>query len=214
LPGKIFVEPIWFTKTFDPANCGCDLLDADDTFIEDISADLIADGSSVEHNVFATIHRLCTLRISRELVWGSQRVRPWLTLSSDGVSWVLWPLGVFVLTTPETEVSESPRVFEVQGYDKLQVLDTPLSSTYSLAAGDPVIAAVEALIAAAGETSINIDQTAAATVAAGTQTYSILDEEWTTLRVCNDLLDSIGYRGLWCDENGAYRSEPYRSSTT
>src|SRR4029077_12625555 len=39
-----------------------------------------------------------------------------------------------------------------------------------------------------------------------------LDTEHTTstwLNVINDLLAAIGYRGLWCDENGNYRADPY-----
>lgn len=224
---------------------GCDLLDSDSVFIEDISADVVASGSSVELGVYNTIHRTCTLNVSRELQWGSQRVKPYMLLSEgigrpayyerltdeDGAplttedgeplfgdlvaavepTFYRFPLGVFVLTTPELAVGDDTPTFSVQGYDLLQVLDTPYGRTYTLEAGGAVIAAVEALITAAGETS-SIDQTAAATVAAGTMSYNVLDtEDWSTLRICNDLLESIGYRALYADAQGVFRSEPYRS---
>ena len=134
-----------------------------------------------------------------------------MLISSDNTEWVSWPLGVFVLETPQRVVTGSDvATWEVQGYDLLQVLNTPLGASYTLAAGTAIIPAVEALIVGAGETS-SIDQTAVATTAATTVSFNFLEEAWTVLTVCNALLDQIGYRAIHADRNGVFRSAPYRS---
>jgi hypothetical protein len=189
-------------------DAGLDLLDADDTLIEDISADLVADGSRVSRGMLNTVHGSCQLGIARQLVWGSQRVRPYLLLSSDGDVWYRWNLGVYVLATPEMQVGVTPQVWLVDGFDKLDVLNTPLGATVSVASGATILAAVEDLIAATGETRVSLDQASAAEVAATVRVFSVVDD-WSTLTVCNDLLASIGYRGLWVDRDGVIRSGPY-----
>ena len=187
-------------------DAGLDLLDADDNFIMDLTDDLIVDGSSVSLGVYRTIHRTAQLKISRELQWGSQRLRPYLLLSSDDTTWYRWPLGVFLPSVPECQVGESPQVWDVACMDKLDVLNTPYGSSYSLAVSSNVIDAVEALITAAGETSFAFEPSTAVTPAL--RAYSIVDD-WTTLTIINDLLESIGFRALWVDANGTYRSGPY-----
>lgn len=221
-------------------DAGLELLDSDDVFIEDITDDFIADGSSIDLAIYRTVHRVATVNVSRELQWGSQRLRPYLLLSSgfdtpghyerlltdDGAPLLTddgepllgdyvapvpatryrWNLGVYVMSTPERVVQESPPVWDVDCFDKLDVLNTPHGSTYSLAAGENVVAAVEALIAAAGESKVNIEPSSQVT--ASVRVLSIVDD-LTTLQVCNDLLDSIGYRALYCDRDGWYRAEPY-----
>lgn len=220
-------------------DAGLELLDADDNVIEDISDDLAPEGSMVERGMYRTLHGTCRLRISRELQWGWQRVRPYLLLASnlsnqdyllddggdrltddDGVplvsgAWVeptyyRWNLGVFLLDTPERVIGESPQTWDVEGYDKLDVLNTPHGSTYTISAGDPILAAVEALIAGAGEAKVDIDQTEAAATAPGERVFSVIDD-WSTLGICNELLSMVGYRALSVDRDGWFRSEPYRS---
>ena len=227
-------------------DAGLELLDADDNLIEDITSDFLADGSTIERGIYRTVHGTARLRVSRELVWGSQRLRPYLLLSStypprdaftptlltesgevmltEGGDPILgvetrpaspatfyrWNLGVFLMSTPERVVQESPPVWDVDCFDKLDVLNTPYGSTYSLAAGENVVEAVEAIIAAAGESKVNIEPSDAVT--ASVRVLSIVDN-LTTLQVCNDLLDSIGHRSLWVDRDGFYRAEPYVSPT-
>ena len=187
------------------------LLDSSDVLIEDVTADFQAEGSSIERSMYATIHGTATLRVSRALQWGSQRLAPKLLLSSNGSDWYRWSMGVFVPSVPTRQLGDTPVTYDVDCMDKLDILNTPHGSTYSLDAGDPILAAVAALITGAGETKINIDQTASATVAASQMTFSLLEEQFTTLGICNKLLDAVGYRGLWCDPDGYYRSAPYRA---
>jgi len=49
---------------------GCELLDGNDLFLSDISADVVAAGSEVDRSNYATIHGTCKLDISRALQWG------------------------------------------------------------------------------------------------------------------------------------------------
>lgn len=209
-------------------SAGLELYDADENFIEDISDDLL--GGTVDRGNYRTIHSTCRLSISRQLLWGSQRVRPYLTLSNAetvGGNWNdgnwndgLWAgtvgvtarfyLGTFLLSTPERRVGESPVVYEVDGYDKLEILNHPHGSTFSAVAGDAYLTTVANLITATGESNVLLDQTAAATTLPTARVWQI-DEQTTTLNIINDLLGSVGYRALWVDQDGFYRSEPYVS---
>lgn len=184
---------------------GLDLLNPDDTLNEDIS-DWLVDGV-VEHNNYRKIHTTCRLVIGRELVWSSQRVRPYMTLSSRvlGLS-RRYNVGVYLLTTPERTVGSSSSLFVVEGYDKLLLLDTPYGTSYPATVGDLYLADhIETLLA--GEATI-VDQTAAADTLPSSRVWP-LDEQTTTLRIVNDFHAAINYRGVWVDWDGKFRVEPY-----
>lgn len=190
-------------------DAGLDLLDSNDVLIRDISADLVAKGSEIAHNVYATIHGTCTLKVARSLLWGSQRVRPWMRVTDTVTGATLRKnLGVYLPIVPSRPVGSTPIEYAVRGFDKLEVLNHSYGASYSLAVGAPILAAVRALIIAAGETAILIDSTGDAKVQATARVWP-LDERTFTIHIINDLLDSVGYRGLWCDLDGNYRSEPY-----
>ena len=110
-------------------SAGLELLDSTNGYVDDISEDLVVDGSKVSHDGRATIHRSCSLKLQRTLAWGRDRVRPYVTLSNAAVS-ARFNLGVFVLTTPRTRKGEEPATWDVTGYDLLSVLDEPIGDTY------------------------------------------------------------------------------------
>lgn len=62
---------------------GLDLLNERDEFVEDISDWLDPDGSVVEFDADRQIRVTARLKISRELNWACNRVRPWITLTAD-----------------------------------------------------------------------------------------------------------------------------------
>lgn len=185
---------------------GCELLDADDTFLDDISADLQPAGSLVDRRMYATVHGGCRLRLSRQLDWGSQRLRPYMLLSDGHVS-ARFDLGVYLPSTPVRPIGETPETYDVEGYDKLEVLDTPVGKTVRVAAGTAVVAQVRTFLNDLGEPSHSIESSDATLPS---DRLWPLDERTTWLHVINDLLGTIGYRGLWCDWGGRYRSETYR----
>ena len=193
-------------------DAGCDLLDADDNLIADITDDFVPANSSVDRAIYRTVHGTARLTIDRDIQWGSQRLRPFVLISDDDTTWVRWNLGVYLPSTPERSVTGSgPAPFNVACMDKLDVLNTPHGTSVSVAPTDFPLSEVETLITGAGESKVNLDQTAAATAAGSTQTFSIVDEDQTTLQICNALLDSVGYEALWVDRDGWFRSNPYRS---
>jgi hypothetical protein len=188
---------------------GLELLDSSDALIEDISDDLDPFGSTVQRGNLKKIHGFCKLRIARDLVWSSQRLKPYLTLTDlDGAS-LRYDLGVYLPETPTRVAGESPQTFMVDGYDKLTILDTPRAASYEAASGAGVIATVETLLA--GE-SHAIDQTEVGRTLPSQRVWP-LDVKSTTLAIINDLLLSIGYRGLYADRLGTFRSEPWQSPT-
>jgi hypothetical protein len=195
-------------------DAGCDLLDADDGFVEDISGDLVAAGSSVGRGIYRTLHGSCRLNLSRELSWGSARLRPYMLVSADGgtSTWFRQNLGVYLPSTPEREIGPIPAIWEVSAFDKLDILNTPHGSTYSVASGGGIIAAVESLITGAGEAKVAIDQTAVAVTAPAELVFPLADDA-TTLQIVNELLDAVGMRALQVDREGWFRSIPYRSPT-
>jgi len=182
------------------------LLDADLAYIDDITDDFVPAMSSVSMSIDRAVHRTARLAVSRQLVWGSQRLKPYLLLSDDKVTWYRWPLGVFLPSMPQRRAGSSPEVYEVDCFDPLDVLNSQAAAT-SVASGDNVVDAVEALITAEGESHTI---TASSTTASSDRPYPIADN-WTSLDIANDLLESIGYEKLWANAAGVCRSAPYRS---
>lgn len=187
---------------------GCRLLDGQDNFILELGEDFAPDGSEVSRNVYATIHGTARLRVARLLAWQVHRLQPWIRVTAADGATVERNLGVYVLANPVRNPREAPETFDVQAYDKLQVLNYPLGYSVSLAAGEPVLPWVRGLIAEAGESKVAIDSLDEGKVAAALKVWPV-QEARSRLTVINEALALIGYRGLWVDRDGWYRSEPY-----
>lgn len=197
---------------------GAEEVDASLNFAVDLTPDLV-DGA-VKRQMYARVHGTCDLELSRELAWGTALVRPFMILKSSNLS-ARFNLGVFSLETPVRDsVHESIETYSVTGYDRLYFLDRPVGDTYFVMQGTGYLKAVEDAIAAAGLTGVLLDSTAAAKTLPVTQTWPLANtstsangedsssEPVTWLDIVNDLLKAIGYRGLWADERGFFRSEP------
>lgn len=191
---------------------GADLLDAQDRVVDDLSPVLA--GGVVERHNHAAVHGTCDLVLHRSLDWTSARVRPWQEVRAGSVA-VRRNLGVYVLTTPDQVVTdEDTPTYEVQGLDKLHLLQHEIGDTYVVPAGTTYLDAVRQAIVDAGVTGLPalFDGTAQATTLDAPRVWFLDPSSPATwLRVANDLLAEIGYRGLWVDQDGRYRSEPYQS---
>lgn len=146
--------------------------------------------------------------------------------------------GVFAMVTPQRKLGTSPALWDVTGYDRLYLLKRQVGDTYTVPADAYYLDAIRAAITASGLSAATalLDSSAAAKKLPAAMTWPLLKSagevsygatgdaggadstEITTsaesgpttwLRVINDLLAAIGYRGLWCDESGYFRSEPY-----
>lgn len=190
---------------------GCELLSPSLALVEDISADV--SGGSVKRDNLANAHGTCDLSISRVLAWGRDRVRPFMLLSSAtaGVTSARFNLGVYLpTTTPDTPLGESPITYKVTGFDQLHLLQDNIGDSYPVAAGTVVLTEVRAALIAAGITApVLLDSSGINSVLATDLPFPLTSSESPTwIKVINDLLAAISYRGIWCDENGAFRSEP------
>lgn len=191
---------------------GVDLLTPSLAFIESITDDVDAEGARVGRNMFANAHGSCDLTISRELAWGRDRVRPWMTLSSSllGISGVRFNQGVYVMSEPESSFGQTPRSWPVTGLDQLSLLGS-IGDSHSVLVGANVLAAVRTALTLGGWLApILLDSSGAAKTLTATMTWALTSSDSPTwLRVVNELLASIGYRGAWVDWDGALRSGPY-----
>lgn len=205
-------------STYLHVSYGCELLTPTLQVVEDMSADF--GGGTVTRTMDATIHGTAQVKMSRELVWGVDLIRPYMTVTDEQANTAArFNVGVFCLVTPDEDRGETPGTYNVQGYDRLYLLNRPIGDTYTVAAGVGYLAAVAAVIAAAGLTGVLLDTTAAAKTLPAPMTWPLIRDPNSTsstdnsnatwLRVVNDLLAAVNYRGMWCDENGFYRSAPY-----
>jgi hypothetical protein len=194
---------------------GLELLDASDTVVSDLSADLL--GGEVERHNYADVHGTVRLSVSRELAWTTDRVRPYLLLR-DPVTEIStrYNLGVYLLKTPERVLGESPPVFDVSGVDKVSLLQSVVGDTYVVPTGTSYLDAVTSAISAAGAGSrVNLGGPAVGTTLASPMVWALTESSQATwLNVVNDLLASVGYIGVWADSDGYFRSGPYATPLT
>ena len=184
------------------------LLDADESELADVSADL--SGAVVSHNNYRPIHGECRVSIARRLQWQRHRLRLSVSLTSyTEALTATWDRGVWVLSTPDRRLGEEPELFDVVGWDKTVLLDTPCGRTYSMPSGSTPLTVVEGILSTeiANAGTVTLDQTAVATA---TTTDRVWAADVTWLTIVNECLAVIGYEGIHCDESGSWRARPYR----
>ena len=184
---------------------GLEIIDINLTVIEDISDDLA--GGNVERQSYADMHGTARLRISREIDWGGDLLRPYIIVSGGGIE-ARFNLGAYHPTTPDHPLEASPPTFDVEGYDILLRLNQPVGDAFSMAAGEDYLVKAEEILISLGYTQYIIDQSRAGTLAPGNRVWAF-DDQITWLTIVNDLLGSIGYSGVWSDWNGRLRLESY-----
>lgn len=196
---------------------GLELVDSAGRVLEDLSEDLV--GGEVVRDNRAVVHGSASLSLSRRLVWGRDRVRPFMRLSNDAVS-ARFNLGVYVMTTPETVHGEDPETYEVECFDLLHLLQDGPGDTYVLeppSSGPPLtyIDAVNQVLTDSGVGApVRLDGTLQSTPIVVPMVWALTEEPVSWLRIVNDLLAEINYRGLWASPEGVLRSAPYADPAT
>lgn len=187
---------------------GLELVDVNGNVLDDLSEQLQS-GQITRHNL-ANIHGTCTLTVAQQLVWGRDKVRPYMVLSVPGIT-ARWNLGVYVLSTPDTVIGESLQTWSVTGSDLLYLLASPVGDSYSVASGANVLAAVRTAIGnAVPGATVLLDGTADSRTLPQAMVWPLTSSTISTwLDVVNGLLASVGYRGVWADWDGNYTSQPY-----
>jgi hypothetical protein len=187
---------------------GCELLTGMDLLVaEDITDDL--ESGSVTRASYASLHGSATLKLTRELPFGSSLLRPYLTLS-DGTAEARFNLGAYFTNTPARDLSEFPVSYSVECQDILAVLADPVGDAYAVAKNTSYLDAIESVLLSRGIVRYSIDRDAAAAVLPTDRTW-MFDESTTWLTVVNDLLGAIGYAGVWSDWDGFIRCTKYIS---
>lgn len=131
----------------------------------------------------------------------SARLRPVLVI--DGLPEI--PLGVFLISAAPEAWSATGRVLSLELLDRATVLDQDkVSESYTVDAATPILSAVAAVIASAGE-SIVVDAEETMTLAAP----MVWPAGTTKLQIVNDLLGALNYNSLWVDGLGAFQATPY-----
>jgi hypothetical protein len=219
---------------------GCELLNfdlslADATLTDDFEA---ASGDDIVWTGNSTVHRDCQITLSRRLDWGNALVRIYRTYT-DPLSRLTARAnrGVFVLMAPDTHVAETPQSWEVQGQDRLYLLNRQVGYSYVIASGTNVLSALAQVFADAGLTGVLIDSSRSAATLPSAMTWPLIQTTTDTSttsdaapapppdsgqgdttsgsgpatwqQIVNDLLGLINYRAVWCDENGYYICQPY-----
>lgn len=161
-------------------------------------------GGSVDYSAATSVKSRANLALvdnGQAINFLTDRVRPAIVI--DGVG--TFPLGVFVFSGAPEAWANTGRSWAATLLDKLSILDQDaVDTTYALDAGTVITTAVAALIATTGETNVAITPSTA-TLA----NPLAWDPGTSKLAIINDLLDAAGYFSLFCDQNGAYRGEPY-----
>jgi hypothetical protein len=186
----------------------------------DLSGNVLrAEQNVISHENYATVHGTCALTLDVDLQWGWDMVRPYMLISAPAipgqpaVNGMRFNLGCYVVTSPSYLLGEQAKR-PVVGYDPLYLLNNPIGSSYSVRAGANYLGTVNGIITA------QTTGWGGAFVADPTNNDDTLPSlmSWpldsthnatTWLNVINDLLAAIGYRGLWCDQDGNYRADPY-----
>lgn len=116
-----------------------------------------------------------------------------------------WPLGVYLVTTPEDQYSPDGVSRQLDLMDKLKILiDDKVEWTYTVPAGTVVTDRVKFLLGSTNETQVTVEDSDEVTQA--TLTWPVGTSK---LRIINDLLESINYFSVWVDLEGYFRVHPY-----
>lgn len=182
---------------------GYELLDKNDQTIGEIQAS----EARIYNNSEASIQRSIQLNTNndKEIDYSVDRLRPYMKLKI-GRDYVIYPLGVFLMSSPTRREEYGAIARRIEGYDKTQILaDDKFDTRYSIPAGTAYTAAVQTIVQSAGITKINIEQSAL-------ETQTILEFPLGTskLEACNELLTAINYMPIYADSYGYIRTAQYK----
>ncbi|WP_031405257.1 hypothetical protein [Geobacillus vulcani] len=183
-----------------------DLLNKNDQKIGEL--DSVIDGE-VSMASLDSIKRTARFRLKDrgEINWLSDRIQPFALLKMRDGKYIEFPLGIFLLSSPTRKDSNNNVYRDVEAYDGTLILrDDKFDTRYTVPAGTNYRQAVIDILASAGITKHNIEQTdkvlpVAMEFAPGTE----------KLEAINTLLQAINYTPIYVDVYGYFTSMTYRS---
>ncbi len=185
---------------------GLELVDRGLNVLADLSTDLI-DGE-VSRSNYATLHGSFSFSLATQLSWGSAVVRPYMLVGGEGMTTQRFNLGAYFTNTPDTTTGTDPTVFSVTGYDLLDALNSPVGDSYAVQANTDILSAVETILINQGYSRYTIDSARSGTLLPEARGWAMSDNV-TWLKIVNDLLSMVGYRGIFSDWDGQLVCQPY-----
>jgi hypothetical protein len=165
------------------------------------------DECKVRHDAKADVHRSVQLATTSRLEWQTQRVKPWVRVTSPALGLTEEvPMGVFVLTHPTPDDSNPP-TFTVTGYDLLYLLDQKLIEPVTQPTGQPVILSAKQVLGSYGQIQDRIDPSRASDVLSEPKVWPV-EFDGTALDVANDFMSMIAYDELYMSDEGEAHSSP------
>ena len=158
------------------------------------------------NNIDAGIQRSASLTLIEEndIDFASDRLRPYMRVITDKGP-LVYPLGVFLMSSPARRSVGGAINRTVECYDKTQILnDDRFDTRYTVPKNTAYTAAVLSIISSAGIVTSDI-------VASALETETAIEFPIGTskLTACNQLLAAINYYPLYADSFGYIRSKPY-----
>lgn len=140
----------------------------------------------------------------KDIDWLNDKVQPFMLLK-DGDSWIEYPLGVFLISSPGRKPTGGLIERQTECYDStLILLEDKFDNRYLIRKGTNYIEAITNIINDAGIWKTNI-----------TKSFGTLniDKEFeigtSRLEAANELLKELNYTSIWVDEMGYLTSSDY-----
>lgn len=179
----------------------CELQDKSGTRIGDVTV-----SGNISNDTTATIVRCADLTINEidDINIIDERIKPYFRVKV-GNDTLEYPLGVFLISSPDVDYNGYTKSRSCQCYDKTVILkEDKFDSRYYIASGSSYTTAVIQILGSAGFTNYSIP------ASASVLTTDIEFEIGTPkIDAINSLLDAINYNHLHFDANGVPVSEPF-----
>lgn len=185
---------------------GCELLDASNNVVADISTDMVKKYGGISWNNRTPIHGHCTIAFVR-LLTGRDRIRPYKTHSRADLSARFYQ-GVYVADRPDENRAVTPLTYTYTCYDLLYLLQqTGPRDTWVALAGETYRSELNRAMTASGiGTTLLLDGDIPDLAIPATRVWAPLEAGVSWLRVITELLKAIGYGPPWTEPDGRFRS--------
>jgi hypothetical protein len=169
-------------------------------------ASVHAEGS-VSFNRFNEIQRTARFTLHEEIDWLLDEIKPYMLLRMPNGEFAEFPLGVFILSTPNRSSANSLTTWTVEAYDRTVILaEDSLVEPLYFAAGTAYLDAVQSVLVGAGVSQVLISDSADTVLAADRE----FEPGTKKIEVVNALLSEINFNPIYCDAEGRFVISKYR----
>lgn len=167
---------------------------------------------SIENNDLADVKRTAKFLMNREdadsVNFTTDKLQPIIKLQMPDGGWQEWPMGVFLLDSPQQKYTpRNIEAREINAFDLGLILRTDLvTDRFTISKGSSYVDQIYSLLTGAGIVNFQI---------AGNEAVLTNDLEWdpgtSKAVIINELLAAINYSSLSFDGNGVAVAGPYQA---